>query len=196
MESFSNLVELIAVGNNLFYVDTYNNSSLEVLIVDNNLISNLYTNNNTNLRKLSVNNNLLHYIDLSENQNLFQLKVDSEIIWVHLLEKTTLGYKLGFRGAIMDTVVRTTRERELSTYMLPKVEEDTSMFVASPMPGVVASIAVKPGDKVEIGQEIGVIEAMKMHNSIRAEKAAIVAEVVVATGDSIDVDQKLIIYEE
>ena len=133
---------------------------------------------------------------LSENQNLFQLKVDSEIIWVHLLEKTTLGYKLGFRGAIMDTVVRTTRERELSTYMLPKVEEDTSMFVASPMPGVVASIAVKPGDKVEIGQEIGVIEAMKMHNSIRAEKAAIVAEVVVATGDSIDVDQKLIIYEE
>ena len=54
----------------------------------------------------------------------------------------------------------------------------------------------KPGDKVEIGQEIGVIEAMKMHNSIRAEKAAIVAEVVVATGDSIDVDQKLIIYEE
>ncbi|MDA8640292.1 thrombospondin type 3 repeat-containing protein, partial [Flavobacteriaceae bacterium] len=81
LESFSNLVELIAVGNNLFYVDTYNNSSLEVLIVDNNLISNLYTNNNTNLRKLSVNNNLLHYIDLSENQNLSDLNIGNNSIY-------------------------------------------------------------------------------------------------------------------
>ena len=94
----------------------------------------------------------------------------------------------------MDTVIQTPRERELSKFMLPKKVEDTSMFVASPMPGVVASLAVKPGDRVEIGQEIAVIEAMKMHNSIRAEKAATVAEVVVAAGDSIDVDQKLIIY--
>ena len=131
---------------------------------------------------------------LSANQNLFQMKVGSEVVWVHLLETTTLGYKLGFRGAIVETVVRTPRERELSKFMLPKKVEDTSMFVASPMPGVVASLAVKPGDRVEIGQEIAVIEAMKMHNSIRAEKAATVAEVVVAAGDSIDVDQKLIIY--
>ena len=70
------------------------------------------------------------------------------------------------------------------------------MFVASPMPGVIVSLAVKPGDKVEIGQEIGVIEAMKMHNSIRAEKSAVIADVVVATGDSVDVDQKLLIYAE
>ena len=91
---------------------------------------------------------------LSANQNLFQMKVGSEVVWVHLLETTTLGYKLGFRGAIVETVVRTPRECELSKFMLPKKVEDTSMFVASPMPGVVASLAVKPGDRVEIGQKL------------------------------------------
>ena len=131
---------------------------------------------------------------VSENQKLFQMNVGSEDIWVHQLQTNPMGYKLGFRGATQDVVVRTPRERDLSQFMLEKPEEDTSMFVTSPMPGVIVSLAVKPGDKVEIGQEIAVIEAMKMQNSIRAEKAATVAEIVVAAGDSVDVDQKLIIY--
>ena len=131
---------------------------------------------------------------VSENQKLFQLNVGTEVIWVHQLQSNPMGYKLGFRGAAKDVVVRTTREVQLSKHMLEKPEEDTSMWVASPMPGVIVSMAVKPGDKVEIGQEIGVIEAMKMQNSIRAEKAATVAEILVSPGDSVEVDEKLIIY--
>jgi propionyl-CoA carboxylase alpha chain len=162
-----------------FLEKTFNNSDELVVEIENQIID-----------------NLLPVELLSANDKLFQMEVDSEVIWVHLLDKSTLGYKLGFRGAITDTVVRTKREYELSKYMLPKKVEDRSMFVASPMPGVIVSLAVKPGDKVEIGQEIGVIEAMKMHNSIRAEKSAVIADVVVATGDSVDVDQKLLIYAE
>ncbi|OBS79914.1 hypothetical protein A6R68_21885, partial [Neotoma lepida] len=59
---------------------------------------------------------------------------------------------------------------ELNKFMLEKVTEDTSSILRSPMPGVVVAVSVKPGDMVAEGQEICVIEAMKMQNSMTAGK--------------------------
>uniref|UniRef100_A0A4W5KWP3 Lipoyl-binding domain-containing protein n=1 Tax=Hucho hucho TaxID=62062 RepID=A0A4W5KWP3_9TELE len=56
--------------------------------------------------------------------------------------------------------------------MPEKVPEDTSSILRSPMPGSVVAVSVKPGDVVAEGQEICVIEAMKMQNSLIAAKAA------------------------
>ncbi|MGH0151756.1 UNVERIFIED_CONTAM: hypothetical protein FKN15_023175, partial [Acipenser sinensis] len=61
---------------------------------------------------------------------------------------------------------------ELSRHMPEKVPEDTSSILRSPMPGTVVTVSVKPGDAVAEGQEICVIEAMKMQNSMTAAKAA------------------------
>lgn len=44
--------------------------------------------------------------------------------------------------------VQTKRETELSKYMIPKKELDTSNMLVSPMPGALVSVAVKPGDEV------------------------------------------------
>uniref|UniRef100_A0A8C4K011 Propionyl-CoA carboxylase alpha chain, mitochondrial n=1 Tax=Dromaius novaehollandiae TaxID=8790 RepID=A0A8C4K011_DRONO len=59
---------------------------------------------------------------------------------------------------------------ELSKYMPEKAAEDTSSILRSPMPGAVVAVSVKPGDTVSEGQEICVIEAMKMQNSMIAAK--------------------------
>ena len=80
-------------------------------------------------------------------------------------------------------------------YMLPKKVEDTSKWTISPMPGVISTMSVKVGDKVEPGQEIAIVEAMKMYNSLVAEKGATVAEILVREGETIDVDQKLVRFE-
>lgn len=58
-------------------------------------------------------------------------------------------------------------------------ELDLSKFIVSPMPGVVFSVRVQVGDKVVPGQEICVVEAMKMQNAIRAVKPGKVKSVVV-----------------
>ncbi|GAB1299199.1 Propionyl-CoA carboxylase alpha chain, mitochondrial [Apodemus speciosus] len=59
---------------------------------------------------------------------------------------------------------------ELNKFMLEKAPKDTSSTLCSPMPGVVVAVSVKPGDMVAEGQEICVIEAMKMQNSMTAAK--------------------------
>ena len=128
-------------------------------------------------------------------KDLLFATIDDEEIAIQILDKTTTGYKLGFRGAIHEVGVFTELEHEMAKYMIPKQEIDTSTFVASPMPGVITSISVKAGDTVEPGQEIAVIEAMKMHNSLHAEKSAVIKEVLVEEGSNIDVDEKLVLFE-
>uniref|UniRef100_A0A452VJY6 Propionyl-CoA carboxylase alpha chain, mitochondrial n=1 Tax=Ursus maritimus TaxID=29073 RepID=A0A452VJY6_URSMA len=74
---------------------------------------------------------------------------------------------------------------ELNKFMLEKVAEDTSSVLRSPMPGMVVAVSVKPGDMVAEGQEICVIEAMKMQNSMTAGKTGKVKSVHCKAGDTV-----------
>uniref|UniRef100_A0A674N1F7 Propionyl-CoA carboxylase alpha chain, mitochondrial n=1 Tax=Takifugu rubripes TaxID=31033 RepID=A0A674N1F7_TAKRU len=74
---------------------------------------------------------------------------------------------------------------ELNSYMPEKVSEDTSSILRSPMPGTVVAVSVKPGDTVAEGQEICVIEAMKMQNSLTAVKQAKVKNVHCKPGETV-----------
>ena len=136
---------------------------------------------------------------LSETPLLLEFPIDGEDICVQHLRSTagTHSYTLGFRGAIIEAMVDTTTEHNLRQYLLPKRNSlDMSRYAVSPMPGVVASIAVSVGDVVDVGQEVVTIEAMKMHNSVRAERKAVVGEIMVAVGDEVDLDGKLVCFEE
>lgn len=66
-------------------------------------------------------------------------------------------------------------------------------IVKAPMPGTIVKVNVKPGDRVEIGQELCVLEAMKMNNSIRATQPGQVAEVRVAIKQPVQHGDVLII---
>ncbi len=66
----------------------------------------------------------------------------------------------------------------------------------APLPGVIVSIEVKPGDKVAKGQEICVLEAMKMKNAIRSGRDGEIASVDVAVGDQVSHGQILVTYTD
>ena len=57
--------------------------------------------------------------------------------------------------------------------------------VTSPLPGVIIAVKVNVGDSVKAGQEVAVLEAMKMENSIEATQAGTVTAIHVAKGDSV-----------
>lgn len=57
--------------------------------------------------------------------------------------------------------------------------------VTSPLPGVIIAVKVNVGDSVKAGQEVAVLEAMKMENSIEAEHDGTVTAIHVAKGDSV-----------
>lgn len=72
----------------------------------------------------------------------------------------------------------------------------SSKSVAAPIPGVILSVGVKPGDSVKTGQELCVLEAMKMKNTIRAARDGKIASVHVSAGDHVSHGQVLMDYTE
>jgi propionyl-CoA carboxylase alpha chain len=79
--------------------------------------------------------------------------------------------------------------------MIEKVPPDLSRFLICPMPGLLVALNVEVGDKVEVGQPLAIIEAMKMENILRAEKSATVKTVNAKAGDSLAVDAVILELE-
>jgi propionyl-CoA carboxylase alpha chain len=91
--------------------------------------------------------------------------------------------------------VLTPREAELLQYMPVKAPPDMSRYLLSPMPGLLVSLAVEEGDKVNAGDELAVVEAMKMENTLYAERDGIVASINYETGASLAVGDKIMELE-
>jgi len=79
--------------------------------------------------------------------------------------------------------------------MAPPTKIDHSKSVLSPMPGAIVSVSVQAGDKVVDGQDLCIVEAMKMQNILKSEREGIIKSVNVKAGDSVTVDQLLIEFE-
>ncbi len=111
------------------------------------------------------------------------------------IEPTRTGFKLTTRGAIHHVQVLPAQFAGLTKHMIDKVPPDLSRFLICPMPGLLVSLNVKEGDKVEAGQPLAVVEAMKMENILRAEKSATVKAFNAKAGDSLAVDAVILELE-
>ena len=105
------------------------------------------------------------------------------------------GGRLRYRGADLKAVVRTPRHAELAALMPEKQPADTSKFLLCPMPGLVMRLAVAEGDEVQEGQPLAVVEAMKMENTLRAERTGIVKSIKASPGASLRVDDVIMEFE-
>ncbi|KAM9049646.1 propionyl-CoA carboxylase alpha chain isoform 1-T2 [Megaptera novaeangliae] len=102
---------------------------------------------------------------------LLSVNVDGTQRMIQCLSREAGGnMSIQFLGTVYKVHILTKLAAELNKFMLEKAAEDTSSILRSPMPGVVVAVSVKPGDLVAEGQEICVIEAMKMQNSMTAGK--------------------------
>jgi pyruvate carboxylase subunit B len=63
------------------------------------------------------------------------------------------------------------------------------------MPGLVVRVSVEEGDRVEAGQSVVIVEAMKMENDLKAESGGVVAKVRVAAGEAVDKGAVLVEFE-
>jgi propionyl-CoA carboxylase alpha chain len=76
-----------------------------------------------------------------------------------------------------------------------KAPPDLSRYVLSPMPGLLVEVSVQPGQKVQAGERVAVIEAMKMENVLFATQDGVVKSVVASKGESLTVDQMIVEFE-
>ncbi|WP_028969708.1 acetyl-CoA carboxylase biotin carboxylase subunit [Sphingomonas sp. URHD0057] len=105
------------------------------------------------------------------------------------------GWELQSRGASHKVQVLSPHIAELAHHMIEKVPPDLSRLLLAPMPGLLTRLDVAVGDKVEAGQPVAVMEAMKMENILRAGRAATVKATPAKPGDSLAVDQVIVEFE-
>ncbi|WP_417694518.1 acetyl-CoA carboxylase biotin carboxylase subunit [Roseibium sp.] len=98
------------------------------------------------------------------------------------------GLRLDWQGYSVRARVMTPRIAELDALMPEKLPPDTSKMLLCPMPGLVVSIAVEEGQEVKAGEQLAVVEAMKMENVLRAERDCTVTAIKATPGDSLAVD--------
>ena len=111
------------------------------------------------------------------------------------LPKNPLAIRIVHNGTRLDTLVLTPRTAELHTLMPYKAPPDMSRFLLSPMPGLLVDVAVQPGQKVQAGERLAVIEAMKMENVLFVAADGVVGKVLANKGESLAVDQPIVEFE-
>jgi propionyl-CoA carboxylase alpha chain len=89
----------------------------------------------------------------------------------------------------------TPQASRLAKQMPEKTPPDLSRFLLSPMPGLLVRLNINKGDEIKAGEELAVVEAMKMENSLRASEDIIIAKIFAKQGDTLAVDQPILEFE-
>ncbi len=125
---------------------------------------------------------------------IFRATVDDELR-LFQVDRDGAGFVLSHDGARIRALVLEARHAGLRRLMPYKPPPDMSKFLLSPMPGLLVRLSVSPGDAVEAGQELAVVEAMKMENVLRAVSNGTVKTAHAAQGDGLAVDQMILEFE-
>ena len=132
--------------------------------------------------------------DWEFGQQIFDGTINGEQIYLQV-ERENLIYRLFHRGSQADVSVHAPLVAEYLKYMPVKEPPDMSKYLLSPMPGLLVSVAVKEGDTVNTGEELVVLEAMKMENTLLAERDCVIAKINYEPGASLAVDDQIMEFE-
>ena len=127
-------------------------------------------------------------------QALFEGSIDAVPVTVRVGRRGP-AWCLSQGGSEIEVLVVPPRMAALADLMPLKEPPDLSKFLLSPMPGLLVSVAVEPGQDVKAGEALAVVEAMKMENVLRAERDGVVSAVHAGAGDSLAVDQAILEFE-
>ncbi|MBA4782235.1 MAG: acetyl/propionyl/methylcrotonyl-CoA carboxylase subunit alpha [Rhizobiales bacterium] len=102
---------------------------------------------------------------------------------------------LSHQGINVKGLLMRPQDAALFHHMPIKEAADTSKFLLCPMPGLVVSVNVSAGQKVQAGEPLATIEAMKMENVLRAESDSTIKTVWAKVGESLSVDAVIMEFE-
>ena len=129
--------------------------------------------------------------DWRPGQRLARLTVDGRAL-ILKAEPIVGGFRIRTGGADLRVQVHTPRQAVLTALMPDKPPADTSRLLLCPMPGTLIRLDVEEGAEVQAGQALCTVEAMKMENTLRAERQTRITRIHAGPGDSLSVDQVIL----
>jgi propionyl-CoA carboxylase alpha chain len=134
-------------------------------------------------------------MEYTPGDTLVEVRVGTGDALAIKLQRTHTGFRLTTRGASHIARVLPAHVAPYAHFLIAKVPPDLSRYLLAPMPGLLVRLDVGAGDRVEAGQPLAVVEAMKMENILRAGKSGRVKAVEAKAGDSLAVDQVILELE-
>ena len=130
------------------------------------------------------------------NQKIMELNINDEKCFVKINKINNFNqFSITIEDCSLDLIVAPNRNKALFDYM-PEIKlEDLSKKLISPMPGLIKSINIKKGQLIKQGEELVIIEAMKMENILKSEKDCLVEDVLIKEGSSVSTDEVLITFK-
>ena len=98
-------------------------------------------------------------------------------------------------GIKVDVSIFPRTHKDYYEHMPKRSAEDLSKKLISPMPGLVKVVQVNNDQKVKAGDQLIIIEAMKMENILKSEKDCIIDKILVNEGDSVRTEEELILFK-
>ncbi|MCK4852870.1 MAG: biotin/lipoyl-binding protein [Bacteroidales bacterium] len=138
----------------------------------------------------------LYELDMIKvGEGMYSILLEGKSYNVEIIEKDSAKqYNVNTPGKSYDLEIIDAETRYLMSRKGNDLE-DADNIISSPMPGKIVKIPVKAGDKVETGQTVIIVSAMKMESEYKAGNTGIVKEVHVSEGDTIEGNQPLITIE-
>ncbi len=145
---------------------------------------------------VQINNNQYHLsLSMQSNDPRVICSIDDQKM-VLQIRKRLPRYELVHKGKVALALISEQRLADLNELMPKKIPQDMSKFLLSPMPGLLIKVCVDEGQEVKAGEELAVVEAMKMENSLRASKDLKIKSILASEGDNLSVDQKILEFED
>jgi len=162
-----------------------NDKILKISFESSNANNGVINNINFELDIAKKNNTSYHIIKNDKSYNI-------DILSLNNIEKTVI---LKINNNTYDVRITDEIDELLNKMGIKNQKPQKNKDLKSPMPGLVTKILVKIGDEIKKGDNLLVLEAMKMENNLKAEQDAIIKEIVVENGNSVEKNQLLIIFE-
>jgi biotin carboxyl carrier protein len=109
------------------------------------------------------------------------------------IHPTEMGIQVLLRGQLIDVQVEDERQRRLRESSGGQIIQSGDFHLKAPMPGMVVSVRIEEGQEVTSGEDMIILESMKMQNELKAPRDGTVSRLRVKEGDSVDQNQVLLI---
>ena len=122
---------------------------------------------------------------------VYSLLLNGKSYEAHVSSSET-GMDVLLRGQLYSVTVEDERQRRLRQASEAQIGASGDIHIKAPMPGLIVSVYVQEGDQVEKGDNLVILESMKMQNEIKAPRAGNIIRVAVQAGDNVDQNQVMV----
>ncbi|MCF8240291.1 MAG: hypothetical protein K9J16_02820 [Melioribacteraceae bacterium] len=135
-------------------------------------------------------------VELSKvNKHSYLLKIGNKIYNIVTNKANSENYSMSLDGRYYELTVRTLLREKATEYLKNQAKLSHHSEVKAPMPGLVLSVKKNVGDRVEFGESLFILEAMKMENDIRSNSSGVIEEILVDEGKSVEKGETIIVIK-